>query len=762
MFNYIEKLEFNIILNSIREYCTFFLSKNMALDITPSSDLDKINSLQIETNEAKKFLEQDEKFSFDSIKDSKIFSLVLPKNEIIKIDDIYQLNKFLKECNYLKKLLKPKKQISEISKYSEKIVELNDLIGLIDLSIDDNVEIKSSASPTLKKLRKKSLSAYEKLNKELKKILTSKVNSNYFQSGSIRHISGRLALELKSEFKSKLKGIIHGSSSSSNTTFIEPISTIDICNQWNDYQNQIRDEELQILRGISNKIIDLQSYIKENISLASILDLIFAKAKYSIQIKGNINLKKEGSGQINLKDCKHPLLGEDAVPINLEIDNKTTTIVISGPNAGGKTVALKTLGLACLMSQSGIQIPCSLDSKLPIFTKFFVHIGDEQDLDKSESSFSSHISNIIFTIKNCDKNSLILIDEIVSSTDPDEGLALASAILNYLNKKKSKSVITTHIKGLLEFGSRKNWCKNYNVLFDPIKSKPTYKLAEGIESNSFAIETSRNLGLPKEIVKEAETNLNDDYLQYKSLIKELNNEKNKIKKIEENLKLKLEEYKSKESLLEDKIIHLDSEKQQIIDEQVAIQKMELTKFKKEIKSLKQSISTEEEIKDAKKLIRNYEKNFKYSEKNIKENNYKVGDMVKLENISKPGKLIELKSKKIGLFSVGNSIIELPLNKVIVTLENNRKDEIHTSIISETSNLSYELDLRGFSVIEVKDVLEKFLDNSILNNEKSCQIFHGIGSRSIENEVHRILKEMNFVDSFMDHKERKGVTEVYFK
>ena len=156
MINYIEKLEFNIILNSIREYCTFFLSKNMALDIIPSSDLDEINSLQIETNEARKFLEQDEKFSFSSIKDSKIFSLALPKNEIIKIDDIYQLSKFLKECNYLKRLLKPKKQISIISKYSEKIVELNDLIGLIDLSIDDNVEIKSSASPALKKLRKKS------------------------------------------------------------------------------------------------------------------------------------------------------------------------------------------------------------------------------------------------------------------------------------------------------------------------------------------------------------------------------------------------------------------------------------------------------------------------------------------------------------------------------------------------------------------------------------------------------------------------------
>ena len=762
MINYIEKLEFNIILNSIKEYCTFFLSKNMALDITPSSDLDKINSLQIETNEAKKFLEQDEKFSFDSIKDSKIFSLMLPKNEIIKIDDIYQLNRFLKECNYLKKLLRPKKQISEISKYSEKIVELNDLIGLIDLSIDDNVEIKSSASPTLKKLRKKSLYEYEKLNKELKKILTSKVNSNYFQSDSIRHVSGRLALELKSEFKSKLKGIIHGSSSSSNTTFIEPISTIDICNQWNDYQNQIKNEELQILRGISNKIIELQPYIKENISLASKLDLIFAKAKYSIQIKGNINLKKEGSGQINLKDCKHPLLGEDAVPINLEIDNKTTTIVISGPNAGGKTVALKTLGLACLMSQSGIQIPCSLDSKLPIFTKFFVHIGDEQDLDKSESSFSSHISNIIFTIRNCDKNSLILIDEIVSSTDPDEGLALASAILNYLNKRKSTSIITTHIKGLLEYGSRKSWCKNYSVLFDSIKSAPTYKLVEGIESNSFAIETSKNLGLPNEIISEAEKNLNSDYLQYKSLIEELNNEKKKINKIEEELEIKLEKYKSKESILVEKINRLDSEKQKIIDEQINTQKKELTKFKKEIKSLKQSISSVEEIKETKKLIRNFEKEIKSNEKNIKENNYKVGDLVKLENISKPGKLINLKSKKIGLFSVGSSIIELPLNKIISILENKRKNESYTSISSESNNLSYELDLRGFSVTEVKDVLEKFLDNSILNNEKSCQIFHGIGSRSIENEVHRILKKISFVDSFMDHKERRGVTEVYFK
>ena len=762
MFNYIEKLEFNIILNSIREYCTFFLSKNMALDIAPSSDLNEINSLQIETNEARKILEQDEKFSFSSIKNSKIFSLLIPKNEILKIDEIYQLNKFLKECNYLKRLLKPKKRIDEISKYSEKIVELDDLIKLIDLSIDDNVEIKSSASSTLKKLRKKSLTTFEKLNKDLKKILTNKDNLNYFQSDSIRYISGRLALELKSEFKSKLKGIIHGSSSSRNTTFMEPISTIEICNQWNDYQNQIRDEEMQILKGISNKIIELQSSIKENVSLASKLDLIFAKAKYSMQIKGNINLKEVGSSQINLKDCKHPLLGKDAVPISLEIDDEITTAIISGPNAGGKTVALKTLGLVCLMSQSGIQIPCSPDSKLPIFTKFFVHIGDEQSLNKSESSFSSHISNIIDTLKNCDENSLILIDEIVSSTDPDEGLALASAILNYLNKRKSTSIITTHIKGLLEYGSRKNWCKNYSVRFDTIKSAPTYKLTEGIESNSFAIETSKNLGLPNEIISEAEKNLDSDYLQYKSLIEELSNEKKKVNKIEKDLEVKFEEYRSKESILEEKINQLDSEKQKIIDEQLATQKKELIKFKKEIKSLKQSISSVEEIKEAKKIIRSYEKEINSNEKTIKEIKYKVGDLVKLENISKPAKLIDLKSKKIGLFSVGSSIVELPVNKIISILENNRKNESHTSIISESSNLAYELDLRGFSVIEVKDILEKFLDNSILNNEKSCQIFHGIGSRSIENEVHRILKEISFVDSFMGHKERKGVTVVSFK
>ncbi|GIS28341.1 MAG: hypothetical protein CM15mP129_05380 [Chloroflexota bacterium] len=457
-------------------------------------------------------------------------------------------------------------------KYVNGINELNNLIEIIDLSIDENIEIKPSASQKLKKLRKKSLSSYESLNKELNKILNNKNYSNYFQSDSIRYISGRLALELKSEYKNKFKGILHGSSSSNSTSYIEPLSTIDICNQWNDYQNQIREEEVKILKEISNSIFDSQNSIKQNIDTSTNIDLIFAKAKYSKSINGSINLKEKGENHLKLINCRHPLFGNSAVPIDIEIDDNETSIIISGPNAGGKTVALKTIGVLSLMSQSGILLPCSPDSKIPIFKDYFVHIGDEQNIDKSESSFSSHISNIIFTLRNCKKDSIILIDEIVSSTDPDEGLALACAIIDYLSNKKCKTIITTHIKGLVEYGSRKNWCKNYSVNFDLKKNIPTYKLNEGIESNSFAIETSKNLGLPEEIISNAKKNLSDDYLQYKSFINELNVQRKGLDKIRIDLNKKESLFIKKENVLQEKIKKLDLDKQEILDEHLFEQK----------------------------------------------------------------------------------------------------------------------------------------------------------------------------------------------
>ena len=505
----------------------------------------------------------------------------------------------------------------------------------------------------------------------------------------------------------------------------------------------------------------MQNSIKQNIDTSTNIDLIFAKAKYSKSINGSINLKEKGENILKLINCRHPLLGNNAVPIDIEINNKETSIIISGPNAGGKTVALKTVGIISLMSQSGILLPCSPDSKIPVFKNYYVHIGDDQDIDKSESSFSSHISNIIFTLDNCKKDSIILIDEIVSSTDPDEGLALACAIIDYLNNKKCKTIITTHIKGLVEYGSRKDWCKNYSVNFDLTNNIPTYKLNEGIESNSFAIETSKNLGLPEEIISNAKKNLSDDYLKYKSLINELNIQRKELDKIRIDLNKKESLFVKKENILQEKIKKLDSDKQYILDQYLFEQKKELEKFKKEIKTIKQSVKTSNEIKEAKKKIKKIETNFKFNETNVQEYEYKVGDFMQIEDISKIAKLIQIKSKNKGLFQIGSSIMELPLIKVISVVENYNNEGV-SSFKTDMETSNYELDLRGFSVIEVKDILEKFLDNSLLNNEKSCQIYHGIGSRSIENEVHRILKGTKFVAKFTTHNERKGVTVVSFK
>ena len=231
-----------------------------------------------------------------------------------------------------------------------------------------------------------------------------------------------------------------------------------------------------ILALLTKKIIEKQEYIKVNGKLITEIDLVFAKAKLSKQMNGS-KLNNIYSGELNLVDCRHPILKSDAKPISIKMEKGISTIVISGPNTGGKTVALKTIGLISLIYQSGIQPPCSPDSQIPIFKDFFVHIGDDQNLKKSESSFSSHISSLINTINNASEESLIIVDEIVSSTDPDEGNALACAILNYLNTISSKSFISTHIKGIIEYAKQENWCENYSVSFDQKKIMIT-----GVES----------------------------------------------------------------------------------------------------------------------------------------------------------------------------------------------------------------------------------------------------------------------------------------
>ena len=741
--NYIEKLEFDYIRQNLSILCTFYLSKKLCKNINPEFNSKKINDMHIKTQEAREFLEKESQVLFSNINNIVPLEIEIKEGHTLQALEIIEINEFLKQCDNLKTSLSlSKERFKNLNNLANKISNTNDLIISIENSIDEKGKIKNTASKDLKILRKKTSEKYKLLNKFLTKIISDRSKENYFQSSSIRTISGRLALEIKSEYKSKIKGIIHGSSSTNQTVYIEPIGSVDLCNNWIETNNEVKKEEEKILAVLTKKIIEKQEIIKVNGKLITEIDLVFAKAKLSKQMNGS-KLNKIYSGELNLVDCRHPILKSDAKPISIKMKKDISTIVISGPNTGGKTVTLKTIGLISLIYQSGIQPPCSPDSQIPIFKNFFVHIGDDQNLKKSESSFSSHISSLINTINNASKESLIIVDEIVSSTDPDEGNALACAILNYLNTISSKSFISTHIKGIIEYAKQESWCENYSVSFNEEKNIPTYKLNKGVPSSSFAINISKKLGVPENIIKNAEKMLDSDYLSYKNLISEL--EKNKLeisireKEIEKELK-KIKE-KEKEIILETKIK----------------QTSKVRELEKELKKIKDISNSPSQIKLNKKELKKIKKKISLQEELDVDITLKIGEYVKLEGLSEIGRVSKVKSKKLALFKVGRSIIEMPISSVISKVKINKNSPRLISYKSELKAINTEIDLIGIQISDVKEELEKYLDSLIINNQKICKIIHGEGSGVLKGEVIRILDNSPIINKYYPYKDRKGAT-----
>ena len=396
-----------------------------------------------------------------------------------------------------------------------------------------------------------------------------------------------------------------------------------------------------------------------------------------------------------------------------------------------------------LIYQSGIQPPCSPDSQIPIFKDFFVHIGDDQNLKKSESSFSSHISSLINTINNASEESLIIVDEIVSSTDPDEGNALACAILNYLNTISSKSFISTHIKGIIEYAKQENWCENYSVSFDQEKSAPTYELNKGVPSSSFAINISKKLGIPENIIKNAEKMLDSDYLSYKNLISELEKNKLKISIREKEIEKELKKIKEKEK--------------EIISETKIKQASKVRELEKELKKIKDISNNPSQIKLNKKELKKIKKAISLQEEIDSDITLEIGEYVRLDGLSEIGRVSKVKSKKLALFKVGRSIIEMPISSVISKVKIDKSSPRLISYKSELKAISTEIDLIGIQISDVKEELEKYLDSSIINNQKICKIIHGEGSGVLKSEVIRILDYSPIINKYYPHKDRKGVT-----
>ncbi len=625
-------------------------------------------------------------------------------------------------------------------------------------AVDDNGYVLDTASPALQKIRNKLKGLDDRIKHRIQEIIGS--NSSYLADSVVVIRNDRYCVCVKAEYKNSFKGILHDVSSSNLTAYMEPLSVAEMANEKDRLRNEEKMEIEKILRILSTQVMEQVELLRCNYKIIIELDKIFAKALLGISYDGyapNINTK----GILKLKNARHPLLKvEKVIPNNIEFGEDYLGIIITGPNTGGKTVLLKTVGLLSLMVKFGLLIPAAEDSNVMIYDHILCDIGDDQSIKDNLSTFSSHMRKMIAIVNLVTPNSLALFDEIGSGTDPIEGSAIAIAVLKYFIKNKVSFITTTHYAELKTFAYTTDELVNASMAFNEDTMQPTYHLVIGKSGSSNAISIATNLGLKKSIINNAKQNLAKHSNQTSDLIKKIE-QKNKQLEIYE---LKLKEELEKTDLLkeeynrllnkikqeENKIINKAKNEANEIINQATI---EATNLLEEIKNLQNKNLKLHEIIDVKAKIdkvNNKKSREEPKKNNLSINDIKVGDRVYLKDYDQYGNITRIRKDKSIDVAIGNISVNVEINEIELSLKA-EKQEINNIIIerSDTGNkrISLSLDLRGIRVNDAKEMLEKYIDDLILSNLKSATIIHGFGTGAIRELVQDYCHKSKYIESY---------------
>ena len=543
---YLEKLEFNKIKNILSSYAETDTGKKMCLNLQPSNNKEKVQKALDETTEAVALIYRKGNLPLESIGDISNYILNLKNQNFLSAKALLELATLLKTSKTLKNYYFEKElnQTDSLTNYFDHLYTNPNIEEKIFSAIIDENTFDDRASNALYKIRQQMRNT-----KEIKNKLQSLLNSKYLQEPIVTIRQDRFVVPVKSEYQTELKGFIHDTSSTGSTVFIEPISVFDLNNQLSELKNQESIEIEKILQILSSLFFDITNELENNFNLITILDFIFAKAKYSKELDCNCP-KINDDKIIYLKNAKHPLLDQSiAVPITLEIGKTFSSLLITGPNTGGKTVTLKTVGLLITMTQCGMHIPASSESSIYLFDNIFADIGDEQSILESLSTFSSHMTHIINILNEATSNSLVLVDELGSGTDPIEGASLALSILEYLKEHNITVLATTHYHELKEYALLTDGVENASCEFDLETLSPTYRLLIGVPGKSNAFAISQKLGLKPEILEKAKKLINSDTAKTEDLLKEIYDSKALI----ESEKEKTLQYSNKIEKLKQKL-----------------------------------------------------------------------------------------------------------------------------------------------------------------------------------------------------------------
>ncbi len=772
--NTLNDLDFNHIINKLVEKCTFYKSKEKALNLSPSFSNDEVIKLLKQTEEGRQLLEIEGNFNLrgisnieESIKHAKLNGILFGK-DLIEISNT--LDTFL---DLKSKILNHKNQFENLGTFATKISDLNYLSYSIKNQIAPNGLVKDSASPILSDLRKDVRNAYERLTSALQNILKKPQVESAIQDNVISVRGDRLVLQVKANLRSRVPGVVHDASNTGMTLFIEPFSTISLCNSWRELALEENREVTAILKNLSDQVGILSDKILTNIQLSSELDLIIAKSKLSQSWNG-LRFEPQTKKSVKLKfdNSTHPLLPQNSIPFSIEIDDSWNVLVITGPNTGGKTVALKTIGLLSLMNQSGIQIPAARGSFIPVFDGIFSDIGDQQSIENSVSTFSSHIQNITKILKFSTEKSLVLLDEIGSSTDPEEGAAIAMALLKNLSEQGVLTIVTTHHRSLAIMAEGSIQMRNASFTLDNKTLKPTYSMTFGVIGNSYAMNVAKELGLPESILKLANQNMSTNSKNtqkwlneiakkheiLESKTHEISLELSKISLIRQNLTVQLNYLKNNTEEILTSARNIAQSKYSEILENLERSKSALSWVKKSTHNQNQVISEIEKIENNTKNLSSLiesEPKANY----IIPTNFHIGSKVQskvyswvgnIKAINHSDKTVEVQVGKISYKVLGNQISIIENDS-----DQSKSNLAKINLISSTNIQNLEIDIRGIRASEVQEKLEVFLDQSLREGLNQVRIIHGKGSGALRSTVKETLSKHPLVKTFNQETDSRG-------
>jgi len=784
-------LEYNKIINKLETLAATRYGKELCNNLTPQTDIGTIKKLQRETSDALSRLIRKGSVSFGGIHD------IRPSMKRLKIGSSLNAIELLSISSNLDATLRikayggysgkdndeqPEDSLTEFFADLEPLTPLNNEIKRCIVSED---EIADDASPGLKNIRRSIRVANDKIHSQLSSILNS--SRSMLQENIITMRNNRYCLPVRSEYKNQFPGMVHDQSATGSTFFIEPMSIVKLNNELMELAIKEQEEIEKILASLSNMAAEYIEELEYNFLTLAKLDFIFARANLSKLMKASEPVFN-ADGYINLKKARHPLIDPDkVVPIDILLGKDFTMLIITGPNTGGKTVTLKTVGLLTLMGQAGLHIPAFDGSELTIFTEVFADIGDEQSIEQSLSTFSSHMTNIVNILENVGSNSLVLFDELGAGTDPTEGAALAMSILSHLHKRKIRTIATTHYSELKVYALSNEGISNASCEFDVETLRPTYRLLIGIPGKSNAFAISSKLGLPDYIIKDAQELIGKQDRSLEKLISDLDESRVIIEKERDEIaKYKAEIEKLKKNLAK-KNESIDKSRERILKEAKEEAADILRKAKEvaddSIKKYNKWLQEGGDIKEMEKergLLREHLKDKETSfTKNQAKKRAKVdvkslrqGDMVFVIPMGLKGTVSTLPNAK-GDFFVQMGILRSQVNIKDIELVDEEvikaPDLIRTQSgkikMSKTATIHPEINLIGKTVDEAISLLDKYLDDAYLAHLPKVTVIHGRGTGALKNAVHNYLKRCKHVKSYRSGEFSEGgmgVTIAEFK